>query len=113
MHEMKNGGVICWKDHSFSGENRVALSKSLAIELRRHKQKKVGITFFNFIFWLLEFERNIIRKRQAEGIARAKYRGVYSSRAKKINDRKIIELKQKGYGASEIASEMGITRTSV
>ena len=60
-----------------------------------------------------EFERNIIRKRQAEGIAKAKERGVYSGRAKKINDRKIVELKQKGYGATEIASEMGITRTSV
>ena len=60
-----------------------------------------------------EFERNIIRKRQAEGIAKAKERGVYSGRAKKINGRKIVELKQKGYGATEIASEMGITRTSV
>ena len=60
-----------------------------------------------------EFERNIIRKRQAEGIAKAKERGVYSGRAKKINDTKIVELKQKGYGATEIASEMGITRTSV
>ena len=60
-----------------------------------------------------EFERNIIRKRQAEGIAKAKERGVYSGRAKKINDRKVVALKQKGYGATEIASEMGITRTSV
>ena len=60
-----------------------------------------------------EFERNIIRKRQAEGIAKAKERGVYSGRATKINDRKIVELKQKGYGATEIVSEMGITRTSV
>jgi DNA invertase Pin-like site-specific DNA recombinase len=47
------------------------------------------------------------------GIAKAKERGVYSGRAKKINDKKIVELKQKGYGATEIASEMGITRTSV
>ena len=54
-----------------------------------------------------EFERNIIRKRQAEGIAKAKERGVYSGRAKKINHRKIVELKQKGYGATEIAQEMG------
>ena len=60
-----------------------------------------------------EFERNIIRKRQAEGIAKAKERGVYKGRAKKINNTKIVELKQKGYGATEIASEMGITRTSV
>ena len=60
-----------------------------------------------------KFERNIIRKRQAEGIAKAKERGVYKGRAKKINNNKIVELRQKGYGASEIAQEMGITRTSV
>jgi DNA invertase Pin-like site-specific DNA recombinase len=30
-----------------------------------------------------EFERNIIRKRQAEGIAKAKERGVYNNRKRK------------------------------
>jgi len=44
---------------------------------------------------------------------KAKERGVYKGRTEKINDRKIVELKQKGYGATEIASELGITRTSV
>ena len=60
-----------------------------------------------------EFERNIIRKRQAEVIAKAKERGVYKGRAEKINNNKIVELRNNGYGATEIASEMGITRTSV
>ena len=32
-----------------------------------------------------EFERNIIRKRQAEGIAKAKERGVYENRKRKKN----------------------------
>ena len=60
-----------------------------------------------------EFERNIIWKRQAEVIAKAKERGVYKGRAEKINNNKIVELRNNGYGATEIASEMGITRTSV
>ena len=60
-----------------------------------------------------EFERNIIRKRQAEVIAKAKERGGYKGRAEKINNNKIVELRNNGYGATEIASEMGITRTSV
>ena len=60
-----------------------------------------------------EFERNIIWKRQAVGIAKAKERGVYKGRAEKINNNKIVELRNNGYGATEIASEMGITRTSV
>ena len=52
-------------------------------------------------------------KQHTEVIAKAKERGVYKGRAKKINSNKIVELKQKGYGATEIASEMGIARTSV
>ena len=60
-----------------------------------------------------EFERNIIRKRQAEGIAKAKERGVYKGRAKKTADGKIIELKSKGYKVVEIAEELGLNRITV
>jgi DNA invertase Pin-like site-specific DNA recombinase len=60
-----------------------------------------------------EFEVNIIRKRQAEGIAKAKERGVYKGRAKSVSDGKIIELKSKGYKVTEIAEEMGINRITV
>jgi DNA invertase Pin-like site-specific DNA recombinase len=60
-----------------------------------------------------EFERNIIRKRQAEGIAKAKERGVYKGRTKKTADGKIIELKSKGYKVTEIAEELGINRITV
>ena len=60
-----------------------------------------------------EFERNIIRKRQAEGIAKAKERGVYKGRAKKTADGKIIELKYKGYKVTEIAEQLGINRITV
>ena len=60
-----------------------------------------------------EFERNIIRKRQAEGIAKAKERGVYKGRAKKTADGKIIELKSKGYKVTEIAEELGLNRITV
>ena len=60
-----------------------------------------------------EFERNIIRKRQAEGIAKAKERGVYKGRAKSVSDGKIVALKAKGYKVTEIAEEMGINRITV
>ena len=60
-----------------------------------------------------EFERNIIRKRQAEGIAKAKERGVYKGRAKKTADEKIIELKSKGYKVTEIAEQLDINRITV
>lgn len=60
-----------------------------------------------------EFERNIIRKRQAEGIAKAKERGVYKGRAKKMSDRRILELKMAGYRVTEIAEELGCSRMTV
>lgn len=60
-----------------------------------------------------EFERNIIRKRQAEGIAKAKARGVYKGRKKKVDDQKIIDLKQQGKRVSEIASALGVSRMTV
>jgi DNA invertase Pin-like site-specific DNA recombinase len=60
-----------------------------------------------------EFERNIIRKRQAEGIAKAKERGVYKGRAKSVSDGKIVALKAKGYKVTEIAEELGINRITV
>ena len=60
-----------------------------------------------------EFERNIIRQRQAEGIARAKERGVYKGRAKSVSDGKIVALKAKGYKVTEIAEELVINRITV
>jgi DNA invertase Pin-like site-specific DNA recombinase len=60
-----------------------------------------------------EFERSIIRKRQAEGIAKAKARGAYKGRKPSIDQDKIIELKQQGMGPTKIATEMGISRVSV
>ena len=60
-----------------------------------------------------EFERNIIRKRQAEGIAKAKAKGVYLGRKKTIDSTWVYELTNKGMGASQIARELGISRQSV
>lgn len=60
-----------------------------------------------------EFERNIIRKRQAEGIAKAKARGVYRGRKKTVDEAKIVELKQQGKRVSEIASALGVSRMTV
>ena len=60
-----------------------------------------------------EFERSIIRKRQAEGIAKAKARGVYKGRRKSICTTKVKALHEQGLGPTKIAKEMGISRVSV
>ena len=57
-----------------------------------------------------EFERKIIRKRQAEGIAKAK--GVYENRkrAKKVSQKRIAKLKADGLNNIEIAEYLNISR---
>lgn len=62
-----------------------------------------------------EFERNIIRKRQAEGIAKAKAAGKYKGAGRKsvIDVAKVQKLHDEGYGATEIAEMLGIGRASV
>jgi DNA invertase Pin-like site-specific DNA recombinase len=62
-----------------------------------------------------EFERNIIRKRQAEGIAKAQQRGVYKNRVRKtvIDRDQVKALKSEGLSTYKIAERMNISRMSV
>jgi DNA invertase Pin-like site-specific DNA recombinase len=60
-----------------------------------------------------EFERNIIRKRQAEGIAAAKAKGVYKGGKKRIDRDKVHQLKAEGLSTYKIADAMGVSRMSV
>ena len=60
-----------------------------------------------------EFERNIIRSRQAEGIARAKERGVYKGRKKTIDENRLRKMKAEGHGVTEIAELVGVSRMTV
>jgi DNA invertase Pin-like site-specific DNA recombinase len=60
-----------------------------------------------------EFERNIIRKRQAEGIAKAKAKGIYKGGQKMIDRGKVRQLKDEGLSTYKIAEAMGISRMSV
>ena len=62
-----------------------------------------------------EFERNILKKRQLEGIEKAKERGVYVNHGRKptIDRAKVHELRAEGLSTYKIAAQMGISRMSV
>ena len=63
-----------------------------------------------------EFERAIIRERQAEGIAKAKARGVYKGRAKVLNEEQIMQAREwvgAGIPKAEVARRFGIGRTTL
>lgn len=62
-----------------------------------------------------EFERSIIRERQAEGIARAKARGVYKGR-KPVPGEKIEQARRlisQGVPKARVARDLGISRSSL
>jgi DNA invertase Pin-like site-specific DNA recombinase len=60
-----------------------------------------------------EFENDIRRERQRDGIAKAKARGIYRGRKRSIDAAAVLALKQNGMGASAIARQLGIARASV
>ncbi len=60
-----------------------------------------------------EFETNLRRERQMEGIAKAKQRDIYRSRKPTIDREEVVALKDQGVGATEIARRLGIGRASV
>lgn len=72
-----------------------------------------GKAFLDMLGVFAEFETNLRRERQLEGIAKAKADGVYKGRPASIDADKVRALKAEGVGASEIAKRLGIGRASV
>lgn len=63
-----------------------------------------------------EFERELIRERQLEGIAIAKKEGKYKGRKKSLSNEQIVELREmvaNRYKKTEIAKKFGISRYCV
>ena len=73
-----------------------------------------GKAFFQMLGVFAEFETNLRKERQMEGIAKAKAAGVYKGRRPSIDVAEVKRLRdQEGLGATEIAKRLGIARTSV
>jgi DNA invertase Pin-like site-specific DNA recombinase len=72
-----------------------------------------GRLLLNILASFAEFEADIRRERQADGIAKAKEEGRYRGRPAKIDPNDIAKLRSEGIGASEIARRLGIGRASV
>src|SRR6478736_2770952 len=73
-----------------------------------------GKAFLDMLGVFAEFETNLRRERQLEGIAQAKARGVYRGRKPSIDMAEIKRLRQQdGLGPTAIARRLGIGRASV
>ena len=72
-----------------------------------------GKAFLDMLGVFAEFETNLRKERQLEGIAKAKAAGVYRGRKPSIDADKARALQAEGLGPTEIAARMGIGRASV
>jgi len=72
-----------------------------------------GRLLLNILASFAEFETDIRKERQADGIAKAKSKGVYKGRKQSISAASIAELRDAGLGPTAIAKRLGIGRASV
>lgn len=72
-----------------------------------------GKAFLDMLGVFAEFETNLRRERQLEGIAKAKREGVYTGRKATIDGDLVRKLHNEGVGAIAIAKQMQIARASV
>lgn len=71
---------------------------------------------FNVLGSFAQFERRLIKERQAEGIAAAKAKGKHLGRPSRLNERQkneIIRKHQEGTTIARLSREYGISRGSV
>ena len=66
----------------------------------------------NMLGSFAEFERELIKERQAEGIAKAKEAGKYSGRKETIDRDRLRQLISEGKKPSVIQTELGISKAS-
>jgi DNA invertase Pin-like site-specific DNA recombinase len=72
-----------------------------------------GKCFLDMLGVFAEFETNLRRERQMEGIAKAKAAGVYKGRKPSIDATAVRKLRDDGLGPSAIAKRLKIGRASV
>ena len=73
-----------------------------------------GKAFLDMLGVFAEFETNLRRERQLEGISAAKARGVYKGRKPSINAVEVLRLRrEEQLGPAAIARRLGIGRASV
>ena len=72
-----------------------------------------GKCFLDMLGVFAEFETNLRKERQLEGIAKAKAAGVYKGRKPSVDVLQVQQLKAEGLGATAIAERLAVARASV
>ncbi len=103
VHELRTKGAHLW----------VTEQGIRTAEAEKSATAAAGKAFLDMLGVFAEFETNLRRERQMEGIAAAKARGVYKGRPRTISAEQVKALLKEGVGASEVARRLGIGRASV
>ncbi len=72
-----------------------------------------GRAFFGMLAVFAQFETDVRRERQTEGIAKAKAKGVYTGAKPRIDRQKVQDLLAAGNGPSVVARKLGVSRMSI
>lgn len=96
VHELKNKGV------SLKATEQPIDTSSAA-----------GKAFLDMLGVFAEFETNLRKERQLEGIAKAKKEGVYTGRKPSIDVEEVKRLRTSGMGPAAIAKQLKLARSSV
>jgi len=96
----------------------VAEVKEKGVTLRAIEQpidtgSAAGRAFLQMLGVSAEFETNIRKERQMEGIRAAQAKGVYKGRPPSIEPAAVAALQAEGLGPTEIAAKLKISRASV
>lgn len=76
----------------------------------------IGTLMLTILGGIAQFERSLIRERQAEGIALAKQRGVYKGRARALNPEQVQQARERvtsGVPKAVVAREFGVSRQTL
>lgn len=72
-----------------------------------------GRAFFGMLAVFAQFETDVRRERQAEGIAKAKKAGVYTGGKQRIDRKEVLAQLGAGDGPAVVARKLGVSRMSV
>ena len=95
------------KELSDKGVNLTATEQSI------NTQTVEGKCFLDMLGVFAEFETNLRKERQLEGIAKAKAKGVYKGKKPTVDRQVIKDMYDQGIGATAICRKLNIGRTSV
>lgn len=84
-----------------------------AIEQPIDTSTTAGKAFLDMLGVFAEFETNLRRERQMEGIAKAKAKGVYKGRKPSVDAAEARRLRDEGMKPSAIARELGVSRSTI